>query len=199
MKKKPAAGGLQNISPKVMTMIVLLAVMGILWGRVLLKGNGGPATADAQEQMTSQEVVSGDSSVDVVRIEAVKLPVLPGRNDGISNDVFSSKNWMSFQLGDGQNDGKADVKIDAGGELAHRSALERIAGRLTLAAVVCDAKDRPVQAFIDDKILSVGSTLTVKEGPDQYVLTLEEISQNEVVFSWNEISVVLKMAETLEQ
>ncbi len=47
MKKKPVAGGFQKISPKVMAMIVLLAVMGILWGRVLLKGTGGPATAEA--------------------------------------------------------------------------------------------------------------------------------------------------------
>jgi hypothetical protein len=82
--------------------------------------------------------------------------------------------------------------------LTHRSRLERIAGRLKLEAVICDAQNRPFQAFVDDKILSVGSTLTVQEGPDQYVLMLEEISQKEVSFSWNEMSVVLKMAETFE-
>ena len=51
MNKKPVTGGLNNISPKVMTMIVLLVIMGILWGRVLLKGTGGPAAANAQDQM----------------------------------------------------------------------------------------------------------------------------------------------------
>ena len=83
-------------------------------------------------------------------------------------------------------------------ELTHRSRLERIAGRLKLEAVICDAEDRPFQAFVEDKILSVGSTLTVQEGPDQYVLMLEQISEKEVLFSWNEMSVVLKMAETFE-
>ena len=67
-----------------------------------------------------------------------------------------------------------------------------------LEAVIQDADSKPFQAFVDDKILSVGSTLTVKEGPDQYVLMLEEISEKEVLFSWNEMSVVLKMAETFE-
>ena len=201
MNKKPVPGGLQNISPKVMAMIVLLAVMGILWGRVLLKGKGGPAAANAQDQTSSQETVSDTLSADGVQIEAVELPVLPGRNDIISNDMFSSENWTAFGLNQNPNTTNGGVKVGAAGdtvELKHRAALERIAGRLKLEAVICDAQNRPFQAFIDDKILSVGSTLTVQEGPDQYVLMLEEISEKEVMFSWNEMSVVLKMAETFE-
>ena len=193
--KKQAPGGLQNISPKVMAMVVLLVVMAILWGRVLLKGTGGPAAANAQDQVSVQEIVSDLP----LQIEAVELPVLPGRNDSISNDMFSAENGMTFALN--QNNSNGSGKVSAAGdssELAHRAALERIAGRLTLEAVICDAQNRPFQAFVDDKILSVGSTLTVQEGPDPFVLLLEEISEKEVVFSWNEMSVVLKMAETFE-
>lgn len=200
MKKKPVAGGFQKISPKVMAMIVLLAVMGILWGRVLLKGTGGPATAKAQDHPIVQDGVS-DSASNGVQIEAVQLPMLPGRNDRVSNNLFSSENWTAFGLNQSQNTANGGVKIGAAGdsaELAHRASLERIAGRLTLEAVICDAQNRPFQAFVDDKILSVGSTLTVQEGPDQYVLMLEEISEKEVSFSWNEMSIVLKMAETFE-
>ena len=200
MKKKPVTGGLQNISPKMMTMFVLLGAMGILWGRVLLKGNNGPASASAQEQVSSQQPVPGSCSDDTVQIDPVELPVLSGRNDRVSNDMFSAANWTAFQLNRNQNDNNVGVTVNAegdSGELMHRSALERIAGQMTLETVICDAQNRPYQAFVDDKILSVGSTLTVEEGPDQYVLTLKEISQNEIVFSWNEISVVLKMAENL--
>ncbi|MHC5161823.1 MAG: hypothetical protein ACYSO4_01685, partial [Planctomycetota bacterium] len=60
------------------------------------------------------------------------------------------------------------------------------------------ARNQPHQAYVDDKILSVGSTLTVQEGTEKYVLTVEKISKKEVTFSWNEMSVVLKMAETFE-
>lgn len=197
MNKKPAPGGLQNISPKVMAMVVLLAVMAILWGRVLLKGKGGPAAANAQDQASIQEIVPDLP----LQIEAVELPVLPGRNDIISNDLFSAENWTAFGLNQNSNTPNGGVKVDVTGntvELRHRAGLERIAGRLKLEAVICDAQNRPFQAFVDDKILSVGLTLTVKEGPDQFVLMLEKISEKEVVFSWNEMSVVLKMAETFE-
>jgi hypothetical protein len=200
MNKKPVTGGLQNISPKVMAMVVLLVVMAILWGRVLLKGTGGPAAANAQDQESIQDTISEMASK-AVKIEAVELPMLPGRNDRVSNNLFSSENWTAFELNHNQDDSKGGVKVDGTGhatELTHRSRLERIAGRLKLEAVICDAQNRPFQAFVDDKILSVGSTLTVQEGPDQYVLMLEEISQKEVSFSWNEMSVVLKMAETFE-
>ncbi|MHC4950767.1 MAG: hypothetical protein ACYTEU_07255 [Planctomycetota bacterium] len=53
-KKLPVTGALQNISPKTMVMIALLAVMGILWGRVLLTGNKGPAAANAQDLVASE-------------------------------------------------------------------------------------------------------------------------------------------------
>ena len=200
INKKPVTGGLQNISPKVMAMIVLLVVMGILWGRVLLKGTGGPAAANAQDQEYMDNLLS-DMAPEAVEIEAVQLPVLPGRNDRVSNDLFSSENWTAFELNHNQNSAHGGVKVGGMGdssELTHRSRLERIAGRLKLEAVICDAQDRPFQAFVEDKILSVGSTLTVQEGPDEYVLMLEEISEKEVLFSWNEMSVVLKMAETFE-
>ena len=200
INKKPVTGGLQNISPKVMAMVVLLVVMAILWGRVLLKGAGGPAAANAQDQESIQDTIS-DMASKALEIKAVELPMLPGRNDRVSNNLFSSENWTAFELNHNQDDSKGGVKVDGTGhatELTHRSRLERIAGRLKLEAVICDAQNHPFQAFVDDKILSVGSTLTVQEGPDQYVLMLEEISQKEVSFSWNEMSVVLKMAETFE-
>ncbi|RKY11689.1 MAG: hypothetical protein DRP52_05570 [Planctomycetota bacterium] len=196
MNKKSVAGGLQSMSPKVMAMTVLLVVMAILWGRVLLMGKGGPAAADAQGQTSTQEMVSDLP----LRIEPVELPVLPGRNDRVSNDMFSAKNWTAFELNQNQRAASGGVKIGTEGdsELRHRASLERIAGRIKLEAVICDVQNRPFQAFVDDKILSVGSTLTVQEGPDQFVLSLKEISKKEVTFLWNDISVILKMAETFE-
>ena len=132
INKKPVTGGLQNISPKVMAMIVLLVVMGILWGRVLLKGTGGPAAANAQDQDYIDNLIS-DTAPEAVEIEAVQLPVLPGRNDRVSNDLFSSENWTAFELNHNQNSAHGGVKVGGAGdssELSHRSRLERIAGRL---------------------------------------------------------------------
>lgn len=201
MKNKPLAGGLQNISPKVMIMVALLAVMAILWGRVLLKGQGGPAAANAQDQTTPQPIPSADASDRYVEIEPVQLSIVPGRHDHISNDIFAGDNWTAFGLNKNANVKNGGIKVNETAdpdELVHRASLGRIAERLTLEAVICDSQNRPFQAFVEDKILTVGATLTVQEGPDQFELKLEKINEKDVVFSWNGISVMLKMAETFE-
>jgi hypothetical protein len=200
MKKIHATGALQNISPKTMAMIVLLAVMGILWGRVLLSGKEGPAVANAQDAAVIQPMTQTAQSDGALTLKAVALPHVPGRNDTMSHDPFSADRWTAFGLEGSQNNDRSDVRVDSAedAEKMHQSRLEKIAQRLTLEAVIQDADGNPFQAFVDDKILSVGSTLTVKEGPDQYELTLEKISEKKVSFTWNKISVVLKMAETFE-
>ena len=199
-KKIPVTGTLQNISPKTMVMVVLLAVMGILWGRVLLGGKKGPAAAQAQEMSALQQAVAEQQSGSDMTLKAVTLPEIPGRNDKLSHDLFSADKWTAFGLGDSTVAENSDVTVDTSGntEMMQQLKLQRIAERLTLEAVIQDADGNPFQAFVDGKILSVGSILTVKEGPDRYELILEKISEKEVVFTWNDISVVLKMAETFE-
>jgi hypothetical protein len=71
-----------------------------------------------------------------------------------------------------------------------------MAAKMTLEAIIKAEDGTPYQAFVNGKILTVGSTLTVKEGPDQFVLTVTDIKAKEVEFSWNTVSAVLKMAET---
>jgi hypothetical protein len=199
-KNIPVTSALQNISPKTMAMIVLLAVMGILWGRVLLSGKKGPVAASAQDAAVVQPTAQTAQSDGNLTLKAVVLPQVPGRNDTLSHDLFSADRWTAFALDGSQNNDQTDVRVDSAedAEKMHQARLEKIAQRLTLEAVIQDADGKPFQAFVDDKILSVGSTLTVKEGPDQYELTLEKISKKEVLFTWNKISVVLKMAETFE-
>jgi len=200
---KPAAGPLQNISPKMMAMILLVSTMAILWGRVLLKGNG-PAkakAADCKPMAAERQADSQAAEEATLQIIGVELPVLAGRNDRITHNMFSDENWMAFSLKEDANAdntvARSDTTVNAA-EPMSEAGLRRITRDLTLESVMCDAQNRPTQAFVGNKILSVGSTLTVEEGPDQYVLTLEKISLNEVVFSWNEISVTLKLAETPE-
>lgn len=201
MKKTPVTGVLQNASPKTMAMIVLLAVMGILWGRVLLSGTKGPAAVNAQDvtavQATDQKATLSGSNL---TLKAIALPHEPGRHDTLSHDLFSADRWTAFGLSGSQDNDRSIVRVDSAedAEKMHQTRLEKIAQRLTLEAVIQDADGNPFQAFVDDKILSVGSVLTVKEGPDRYALTLARISEKEVLFMWNEISVVLKMAETFE-
>lgn len=201
IKNVPVRGGLQNLSPKTMVMIVLVSVMAILWGRVLLRGKSGPESVQAQEKDPLQQQLTQAQSAPAVEIEPVSLPQWPGRNDALSRNFFSEEHLMPTGSGGSANSQSGDVEINTSDESiehAHRLKLEQIAKRLLLEAVIEDAEGHPIRAFVEGKILSVGSVLTVQEGPNRYELTVEQINEKEIVFSWNSVSVVLKMPETFE-
>jgi len=195
----PVGGPLRNLSPKTTVMIALLAIMGILWGRVLLSGQKGPTRAEAMGAAAIQETVKASDSTPL-EIERISLPEMPGRNDRLSCNFFSSNNWQDFNP-QHENEQKNDYEISHSNESIERSEqlkLEQIAKRLILEAVIEGTDGNSYQAYVDGKILSVGNTLTVQEGPDQYVLMVKKISEKEVVFSWNQASVVLKIPESFE-
>lgn len=200
LKKVPVVGGLHDISPKTIAAVVLLAVMALLWGRVLLSGKSGPAAVQAQEVQPLQE----QPAVQTTRPEKilpVKLDVLEGRNDVLSGNLFSAANWKAFDLVNGKNEVSVDM-TQAGDDLGkkrHQSNLEKIAQTLKLEAVVQGADGKPYQVFVNDAVLTVGSVLTVKEGPDPYELVLKEIKESEALFVWNDISVILKMTEMINK
>ena len=210
VKNASRGAGLQNISPKTMVAGALMLTMAILWGRVLLKGKGGPASADAASATAQQqkmeaalaaEAKNGQSAL--VQIERVELPVLAGRNDVITHNPFGTENWNAFTFHEEPEPEVVQeakpVVVENTEEMRHQANMKKIAGRLTLEGVIRDVDDVPQQAFVDGKIFNVGSVLTVKEGPDKYELELKKIEEKEVVFVWNELTVVLKLAETVEQ
>lgn len=186
---------LQNVNSKTVAAVVLLSIMAILWGRVLLQGKDGPTSAAAQEVQQPVSVIASSEKSDTV--VPVKLPVVEGQHDVLSGDMFSADNWKAFDL----NDSTANVSTsqDNNLEQRHQANLEKIAGRLKLEAVIHNTDGKPYQVFVNDAILTVGSVLTVKEGPEEYELKLSRISENEAMFIWNETSITLKMTEMVEK
>lgn len=190
-KNGSAAGHLPYPSGKTVAAFVLVGVMAILWGRVLLKGKGGPATASAQD-IQPVEQLAGPAAVSF-RVEAVELEQLEGRHDVLSGDVFGNSFWTEVET---------EAKVQAvpeTEEIRLQADLEKIRQGIRLEAVIRDADGRPCQVFVNDKILAVGSVLTVKEGPVEYEVVLKGISENEAAFSWNGISVTMKMTEMVNK
>ena len=199
VKTVPVSGGVRNLSPKTMAMIVLLTVMGILWGRVLLQGESGPAQAEAMEvDALQQATMSADSQT--LKIQPVSLPELPGRNDRLASNFFSSNNWQGFggRKPEQQDNDYTINDSNESIEQIQQLKLQQVVKRLAIEAIIEGTDRKPFRAFVDGKILSVGDTLTVQEGPDQYVLIVEKISKKEVVFTWKQVSVVLKVPESFE-
>ena len=142
--------------------------------------------------------MSADSQT--LKIQPVSLPELPGRNDRLSCNFFSSNHWQDFG-GRRPEQQENDYTIDDSSksiEQIQQLKLEQVVKRLAIEAIIEGTDRKPFRAFVDGKILSVGDTLTVQEGPDQYVLIVEKISKKEVVFTWKQVSVVLKVPESFK-
>ena len=207
-KVKTASLGLSNLSPKTIAAIALVSLMLMLWMRVLLTGKNGPKAAKAQSQSSqqdSQAVLQSQTTADVEVVPA-ELTVVTGRNDRLTNNVFSAENWKAFEFHKKVEKTVAPVvqvtpQEDPQEKIrkAHQANLDKISKTLTLEAVIHGADGKPSKVFVDEKILTVGTVLTVQEGPETYELMLTELNEKEALFTWDEFSMVLRITETVNQ
>ncbi len=202
-KNVSVATKLQNLSGKTIAAVVLLSLMALLWGRVLLRGKGGPATANAQDlselQLQEQQEINVPAPV---KFQPVTLAFLKGRHDVLTGDMFSTTNWKAFDFNEKEDEVVSEAEVSSEKdnlEKRHQLNLNKIAKTLALGAVIHGSDDKPAQVFVNDIVLAVGSVLTVKEGPDQYELSLKEIKENEALFTWNKFSITLKITEMVEK
>lgn len=198
--RKLTTSGLSNISPKTMAAVVLMSAMVILWGRVLLRGKGGPETAGAQEIESRQsEIAAAETNVPAaVQISPVQLPFVAGRHDKLSADMFATDRWMAFDFSGDLRSKTVQVEADGQTEQkAHLANLDTLAGELKLEAVIEGADG--MQAFIDGKILTAGQSLTVRRQSQVYELVLTELDAQHAVLKWGTYSIRLKITESQEQ
>ncbi len=191
----PVSGRLRNANGKTVAAVVLVSVMLLLWGRVLLKGRGGPAEAAGSEMNPAESLAV--PAVRPVTVVPVELAFEAGRHDVLTSDMFSTDQWEALHAV-AEDKPVVVVKEDTREKQLLRK-LENIAAMLKLEAIIHAADGTPLQVFVNDAILTVGSVLTVREGPEQYELVLTAIGENEALFDWNGASITLKMTETVEK
>lgn len=198
-RKIAVSAGLQNISPKTMAAAVLMSAMVILWGRVLLRGKGGPESASAQEMLAVPQNTVPSTPEASVRIETVALPCLPGRHDTLAADLFSTDRWTAYAF-------RKDAAVRTTPETADErpeekralADLDALSKELKLEAVIQNAEGSGMQAYIEDKVLTVGQVLTVRHSSKAYELTVTEITPQQVMLRWNTYSISLKITESHE-
>lgn len=189
----PAAGNpLRTLSPKTVVAIVLMVLMGILWLRVLTGGNTGLSTVQAAK--LTDDVATARSTAPV-RIMPNVLPLIEGRHDTLRRDFFSQDNWPGFNQPDNTPaapTGFSDLERQL---QRKKAAFEDLAKTLNLDAILRATGDGPARVCIDGKVLMQGQSLTVKTNTENYELTVSEIGENQVVLTWNNWNVVLKMTQ----
>jgi hypothetical protein len=187
-KSNRVFGGLAAEKKKTVIAVCLITVMVLMWVRVLTRK--GPQSANAA--ITTQEITEGRMGPEL-KVSFIELPKVEGRNDVLTRDFFAVVNWWDFMRGgEGKliDDGREtmDDKGDSSAE-----TVRWIAGKLKLEAIVLGENPR---AFINDKLLSEGDKLFVRDGTSTYECEVTKIEENMVSIRCGETEVTLKLMQT---
>ena len=165
---------------KVVIALFLIAVMAFMWVKVLTNKTLPAAAAAGTVKETTKDQSNTES---LNEISFVELPNVSKRNDVLTRDFFtvagsglaggSRLNIVSGNTGD------EDVK--------------RIARKLTLEAI---ALGENRQAFINDKLYSIGDKLHVEDGLNTYECEVTAIEENAVLIRCAEAVIELKLVKT---
>lgn len=178
---------------KVTIALCLIAVMGVMWVKVLTRQ--GPQSAQAVP-MIEQTVVEMQMR-EAMKITYVDLPKVPGRDDAISRDFFASANWENFIL-DRQAEANLTVDVEGVNIAPKDNSKETAAVVRRHLELEATGMGRNPQALINDRLVSVGEKLTVTDGVEMYECEVVEIRENSVLIRCRDAEIVLKLVETAE-
>jgi len=164
---------------------VLIALMALLWIRVLSKKDQQHSSAMGMGVVNAVQKVDSQVNVDYM-----DLPVVKGRNDVLLRDFFTVTDWQKF-IRDGKNNiglEEVTVKTKQGSE----EMLRRLAGNIRLEAIILGSEPK---VFMNDQILGVGSKFAVTEGQEKYECEIKMIEEDRMVIKVQEAEITLKLSQ----
>ena len=144
---------LQTISPKTAAAVLLMALMAVLWLRVLTRGGSGPSAAQAAELLN--EAAASTPAAAPLRIAPVALPVIEGRNDTLSRDFFAPDNWHGFGRSGQTSEPTAASDLERQ-EKQRKAFFDGPAKTLNLDAIIQASAAAPARVCIEGKVLTQG-------------------------------------------
>ena len=175
---------------KAVMALCLITVMVFMWVKVFTRR--APQAAGAA-LMTEQLNVENRSNSEL-KIYFVELPKVPGRNDVIIRDFFASDGWRDFTSGQRQKSGNIQ-EVNIVSNDGKEEVIKAVAEKLKLQAIVFGLNPR---AFINDKLLSVGDKVLIRDKIDVYECELVEIQENMVVIRCRDAKITLKLRQIIE-
>jgi len=171
---------------KAVIALCLIAVMALMWARML--GRKTPKAAEAA--LIGQGAKSTGELNSESKVSFIELPKVKGRNDVLTRDFFASNGWQDF-IGDKVGTEEVSTVSKDGSEEVAR----RVAEKMKLEAI---GLGKNPQAFINNKVLSVGDKLLISEGVDTYECEVAGIEENTVLVRCGEAKIVLKLTQPIE-
>lgn len=180
-------GQLAAEKKKAVTTLCLIIVMAFLWLRVLTKN----APQASQASSIAGQLNSQDQTGQELNISFVELPKVEGRNDVITQDFFTSNGWRCF--GNGLKEKAVIEEVNIVSKNGNEEVIRRVAEKLKLeATVVLGTNPR---AYINDRVVSVGDKVLIRDGNDTYECEVIEIKENTVVIQCRGAEVTLKLTQ----
>jgi hypothetical protein len=176
---------------KVVVAFCLIAVMGFMWIKVLIK----KAPQAAQAAPVAGPVESNGQMSSQLKVSFIGLPEVAGRNDVITRDFFDVDSWREF-VGNKEGNrpaGTQDVKVVSGD--GSEEVVRRVVEKLKLEAIVLGKNP---QTFINGKLLSQGDKLLISEGGGMYECEVVGIEENAVFMRCGKGQITLKLAKAIE-
>lgn len=166
---------------KTIVALALIAVMAFMWARVL----GGKTTESAKAALTEGQL-GLEQSNSQAKISFIELPKIKGRNDVLTRDFFNVDRWQNFMTG------TAGVNVVS--KDGNKEYVNKVAKKLRLQAIVLGNNS---QAFVNDKLLSIGDKLRIVDGANTYECQVVGVRENSVSIKCGEAEIVLKLPQPI--
>ncbi|MHC5061959.1 MAG: hypothetical protein ACYTFK_12845 [Planctomycetota bacterium] len=177
--------------PKVMMATVLICIMCFMWIKVFVSKRNKNSEARAAVARAAAENGGAGEKAQQLKILLHPLPVVPGRNDVLTHDIFTAGRWDAFP-----SENKAVTANPLRkANINNADHINKIAESITLEAVIAGVNP---EAFIGGKLVSVGNKLPVGYNGRIYEFVVNEIYENKVVLKWNDFTVDVEMSQLNE-
>ncbi|RKY04730.1 MAG: hypothetical protein DRP66_11360 [Planctomycetota bacterium] len=181
--------GLGVSKSKLIIAVVLVTVMAFMWLRLLIFNKSPGAAAGGALSGSVGAQAGNNTTKSAPELTYIELPFVPGRHDVLANDIFRSGTWRvvgGAQNTAGESDGLALTAAD----------IRKITASITLDGVIAEQGTRAPEAFINGKLVSVGSKVAVEYNKRSVELTVTEIHRNKVVLRVGEQEINVKMLQS---
>jgi len=175
---------------KVAMVLGLVVLMTIMWVRVLSKDGPDSANASANGPAVNTKKPQKPDN----EICFVELPIVAGRNDVLTKNVFEVKNWQSFMTG--SNFGLNEInKNKSTLDEIENNKVEMVSKNLRLDAIELGSDPK---AFINGRLLSAGDEFVLRIGENVFQCRIKEVAENLVVVDFKGTDISLRLTQKVE-
>jgi hypothetical protein len=178
-----------NMQPKTIAAVILVAVMGVLWVRVLFRSGGAEAALADTSPVAVDSTQQADTDSEI-QIRPVSLTEIPGRHDTIAADFFRADRCSAWA----PKPVAADPVVKPA-EDKSAVVVNELIKAIVLEAIIKDAQGNPEKACINGTLVKAGSVLQVPVRNEMKSVRVTAVQPGRVQLSWQDRSIDIEMPD----